>query len=214
VSIKDLAGAKKPRQRVLDDRELRILWRATEGPEAIYYGPFVRLLLLLGVRRSELGRAPWAEFDLDAASWTIPPHRQKSDDPHIVPLAPAALAILRSLPRGNGYAIGGAPIHYSRAKRQLDARIKALNGGRPIPNWTWHDLRRTFRTGLGRCGVLPHVAELAIGHRQPGLHRVYDQHRYDAEKRAALNAWATHLLGIVQPPDGEGVVVPLRQTAR
>ena len=209
VSIKDLVGAKKARQRILSDREIALLWEATEGAEAAYYGPFARLLLLLGVRRSELGRAPWAEFDLDAALWRIPSGRMKADDPHLVPLAPPVLATLRTLPQGKGYVIGGAPIHYSRAKRQLDARLTALNGGRPIPNWTWHDCRRTFRTGLSRIGILPHVAELCIGHRQQGLHRIYDLHKFDAEKRHAFNAWAAHVLWTVKPP--EGVVVPLRQ---
>jgi integrase len=147
VSIVDLVGAKKPRQRVLDDRELELIWRATEGPQASYYGPFTRLLLLTGVRRAELGRATWSEFDVsDAALWTIPPGRMKSEDPHRVPLAPAALTILRSLPQGDGYVIGGAPIHYSRAKGLLDTRIASLNDGRPLPRWTWHDCRRTFRT--------------------------------------------------------------------
>src|SRR5262249_29647951 len=77
LAAKDLVGVKKPRQRVLSDAELALIWRATEGPEAAYYGPFIRLLLLLGVRRSELGRAPWSEVDLDAAVWTISAERMK-----------------------------------------------------------------------------------------------------------------------------------------
>jgi integrase len=209
LPAKDLIGAKKPRQRVLSDREIALIWRATEGSEAAYYGPYVRLLLLLGVRRSELGRATRPEFDLDAALWTIPPGRMKSDEPHLVALPPITVEILRTLPRGKGYVIGGAPIHYSRAKRQLDARVASLNGGKAIPRWTQHDCRRTFRTGLSRLGIAPHVAELCIGHRQQGLHRIYDLHKFDAEKRHAFNAWAAHVLRTVELP--EGVVVPLRQ---
>jgi len=214
LSAKDMIGAKKGRQRVLSDRELALIWRATEGPEAAYYGPYVRLLLLLGVRRTELGRATWLEFDdLDAGRWIIPPGRMKSDEPHVVPLPPAAVDILRTLlrgklPRSKDYVVGGAPIHYGRAKRQLDARITELNGGKPIPRWTLHDCRRTFRTGLSRLGVAPHIAELCIAHRQQGLAKVYDQHRYDAEKAHAFAAWAAHVLRIVEPP--EGIVVPLR----
>jgi len=68
LAAKDLVGAKKPRQRVLSDSELALIWRATEGWEAAYYGPFVRLLLFLGVRRSELGRAVWGEFNLPVRS--------------------------------------------------------------------------------------------------------------------------------------------------
>ena len=71
-----------------------------------------------------------------------------------------------------------------------------------IEPWTLHDCRRTFRTGLSTLNVAPHIAELCLAHRQPGLARVYDLHRFDAEKRHALNAWAAHLLAIVEPlPD-------------
>src|SRR6516165_7747633 len=86
LSARDLLAPKKARKRELDDREIRLIWRATEGPEAEpYYGPFARLLLLTGARRSELGRAPWSEFgDLDAATWSIPAGRMKSDEPHLV----------------------------------------------------------------------------------------------------------------------------------
>lgn len=195
------------RQRVLSDSEIALLWRATEGPEAVYYGPYFRLLLLTGVRRTELGRAPWSEFDLDGALWTIPSGRMKSDDPHTIPLPPSVLEILRALPRGRPYVLSGF-LHYVRAKRYLDARMTALNGGKAIPHWTLHDLRRTFRTGLSRLGIAPHVAELCIGHRQQGLHRVYDLHKFDAEKRHALNAWAAHVMRLIELPERR--VVPLR----
>ena len=65
-----------------------------------------------------------------------------------------------------------------------------------------------LRTGLSRLGIAPHIAELCIAHRQQGLARVYDQHRYDVEKAHAFAAWAAHVLRMVEPP--EGVVVPLR----
>jgi integrase len=217
LSAKDLIGAKKPRQRVLSDSEIALIWRATEGPEAAYYGPYIRLLLLLGVRRTELGRATWFEIDeFHVGRWIIPPGRMKSDEPHVVPLPTAAVDILRTLlerrplPRGGNYVIGGAiPIHYSRAKAQLDARVMALNGGKALPRWTLHDLRRTFRTGLSRLQIAPHIAELCIAHSQPGLHKVYDQHKFDVEKRQAFEAWASHVLRIVGPPSD--VVVPLRK---
>src|SRR6516164_3261106 len=44
----DVIGAKAVRRRVLDVREIALVWRAAEG------APFARLLLLLGLRRSEL----------------------------------------------------------------------------------------------------------------------------------------------------------------
>jgi hypothetical protein len=44
---------------------------------------------------------------------------------------------------------------YSRAKARLDRLIAAHNGGRPIPDWVLHDLRRTTTTGMARLGVAP-----------------------------------------------------------
>jgi hypothetical protein len=43
------------------------------------------------------------------------------------------------------------------------------------------------------------VSELVIGHRQQGLRQVYDLHRYDNEKREALDKWERTLLTIVNP---------------
>jgi integrase len=202
----DLIGAKKPRQRLLTEHELKLIWRAAS--EAPYPdGPYIQALLLLGVRRSELGRATWSEIDLDQALWTIPPGRMKSDEGHSVPLPPRAVEILRALPRFvSGYvfaARGTRPLNdFGAIKQRLDRRVVRLNGGKPIEAWTLHDARRTFRTGLSTLGIAPHVAELCLAHRQPGLARTYDLHRFDAEKRHALNAWAARLLSIVEPsPD-------------
>jgi integrase len=84
-----------------------------------------------------------------------------------------------------------------------------LNSGQSIEPWTFHDARRTFRTGLSTLGVAPHIAELCLAHRQPGLARTYDLHRFDVEKRHALNAWAARLLSIVEPAPDK--VVTLRK---
>jgi integrase len=213
LNATDLIGAKKPRQRLLTDHELRLIWRA--AAQAPYPdGPYVQLLLLLGVRRSELGQAVWGEFDLDRALWTIPPARMKSDEGFTAPLPPRAVEVLRSLPRFTSdyvfTARGARPLNdFGTVKQRLDRTIADLNGGEPLARWTLHDCRRTFRTGLSTLNIAPHIAELCLAHRQPGLARIYDLHRFDAEKRHALNAWAARLLAIVEPrPDK---VTPLRR---
>jgi integrase len=135
----------------------------------------------------------------------------KSDEAHVVPLPPVAVAILRTLPRFvSGYvfaARGTLPLNdYGAVKSKLDQRIAALNGG-PLAPWTLHDLRRTFRTALSTLRIAPHIAELCLAHAQPGLARTYDLHRFEPEKRHAIEAWAAHLMRIVEPPPA--VVVPL-----
>ena len=215
LKARDLIGSKKSRQRILSDAELALIWRASAGWSL--YGAYVQLLLLLGVRRNELARATWGEIDLGAAQWTIPPERQKSDEGLSVPLPPAAVEILSALPRFVApyvfTAKGSRPLNdFGGLKKRLDQRIADLSGGKVLEHWTLHDCRRTFRTALSTLGIAPHIAELCIGHKQPKLFRTYDRHRFDAEKRHALEAHALRLLSIVEPPPPN--VVALKRARR
>jgi hypothetical protein len=63
----------------------------------------------------------------------------------------------------------------------------------------------TVRTGLGQLGVAPHIAEAVLNHIPPKLIRTYDRNKYEAEKRAALEQWATHLKTIIAQTTGANV---------
>jgi integrase len=197
IRTSEIIGKKEPRQRVLNDAQIRAVWTAAQG---IGYpaGPFARMLLISGQRLREVAEVRWAEIDLDKALWTIPPERMKGDAAHEVPLPPMAVEILKGLPRWHGDFVftttGGArPISgFSKMKLRIDAATKE-----PIAPWRFHDLRRTMRTGLGALPVPNNVAELCIAHAQPGLHRTYDLHSYRDEKRRAFELWAARLDEIV-----------------
>src|SRR6516165_4450475 len=88
----------------------------------------------------------------------------------------------------------------------LNSRITTAEG-KPLPGWTLHDLRRTYRTGLGKVGVPPHVAELA-NHVKGGVQAVYDKHRYEGEIASALAQWAEHVAALIEGRKNK--VVPLR----
>jgi len=192
-------GAKKPRSRVLSDAELRGLWRATQ--ELGYpYGSFVRLLMLTGQRKSEVAEARWSEFDLEKRLWVIPPGRMKMDAAHVVPLSPHAVAVLQGLPQFTtgqhlfSFTFGKTPINsFSKAKGKLDDLMPKA------PSWVFHDIRRTVRTHLSALPIPDLVRELVIAHAKPGLHKVYDLHAYEQEKRHALELWAARLRSIVEP---------------
>jgi hypothetical protein len=69
-----------------------------------------------------------------------------------------------------------------------------------VEEWTLHDLRRTFASGCARLGIAVHVVEAALNHRSgmiKGVAAVYNRYSYDAEKRAAMTAWARHVEAIV-----------------
>jgi integrase len=203
-----LIGKKPIRLRVLDDNELRKLWQlAIEIGHP--WGDLVRLLMLTGVRLREASDATWDEFDHERRLWTIPPERFKSDAPHVVPLSADAMAIFVDLPsyaRGKclfSSTYGQKPISgFSKAKQRIDRLM-----GDGIAPWTFHDIRRTFRTRLAELQVPERVAELAIGHAPQGLSRIYDQHKYAVEMREAFDRWAMRLRSIVTPPPGNVVAL-------
>jgi integrase len=211
IKPSEFVGAMAPRQRVLTDPEIALLWRATQGQirngiESTYPGgPFVRFLLLTAVRRGEAAGMTWGEIDLDNALWIVPASRTKSGVPHEVPLSGMAIDLLKSLPRFAGDFVfsangGRAPIKgFGKFKDTIDKRAVEL-APPGIADWRFHDLRRTARTNLSSLGVTPFIAELVIGHQQKGVHKVYDVHRYQAEKRDALERWAFRLRDIVMPP--------------
>ncbi len=214
---KAIIGKKDFRRRILDGDELRAFWRATRRL-GYPYGELFLMLALTGQRKSEVAEARWSEIDVTRKLWTIPAERMKADAAHVVPLSDDVIAILESLPRFKkgdhvfSTTFGAKAVNgFSKAKERLDRRMllswRALGraSGKDrreaqIEPWVIHDIRRTMRTGLSALGVPDLVRELVIAHTKPGLHKVYDQHAYEQEKRHALELWAARLRNIVEPP--------------
>jgi integrase len=219
LRIDKLIGECRARQHTLTDQEIALLWRATEGDPLTGYpvNQYIRLLLILGVRRRELAQATWSEFenldDPDKVVWRLAHTRTKNQEPREIPLPPLALDIINALPRwaGGTYIFSGtagrSPItHFSRLKQALDEKIGevATKSGTSIRPWRIHDLRRSMRSNLSAIPTIsPLVAELMIGHSaKSGILAVYDQHRYADEMRVGFRAWEARLRAIVEPaPD-------------
>jgi integrase len=185
----------KARDRVLADGELVSIWRACRDDD---FGRIVRLLLLTGCRREEIGQLKWDEVDLDTGVITIPGERTKNHRALELTLPPLALEILRSAKPAEGRAFvfgrrgdrGFAG--WAWGKLALDNIITNAHGKALAP-WTLHDCRRTMRTGLGRLGIPPHVAELCINHVKGGVQAIYDRHTYQPQIKSALAAWSAHI---------------------
>ncbi len=185
------------RDRVLSDSELVRIWHAA-GDVGYPFGPIVRLLILTGQRRDEIACLRRSELVGDRIE--LPAERTKSGRRHDVPLTRLALAILEGLPRfGDGDFLfsttyGRTPVSgWTRAKERLD---KASG----VTDWRIHDLRRTVASGLARDGVPPQVISAVLNHSPKsimGVTAIYNRHRYDAEKRAALDAWASRVGAVV-----------------
>lgn len=215
------------RDRVLTDGELALVWQATAGDHD--HDRIVRLLMLTGARRDEVGSLAWAE--IEGPLWTLPRTRSKNNLPHEVPLSPLALAHLPVKRTVRALVFGkseGGFSGWSRCKDRLDRRMVAMlskafterhgrepkAGEAPCPAWTLHDLRRTLSTWMNENGTEPHVVEAVLNHvsgaAKRGVAGVYNRAQYRVPKRMALARWEAHVRALAGLPDvASGNVVAL-----
>lgn len=183
----------KPRERVLTPRELALIWAHTGDGKS--YSRIVRLLMLTGCRRQEIGGLRWSEINGDLV--TIPSDRMKNGRVHEVPLSELAMAQLPE--RGQGACVfskGDGFRSWSKFADLLERRM--CEAGDEIAPWTLHDLRRTLSTiahekGLGD----PHVIEAVLAHVQPGVAKTYNHASYRVQKRELLEKWAALISEII-----------------
>jgi integrase len=198
----------RARERWLKKAEIKAVWAAAD--KAGYpFGPFVKLLLLTGQRRSEVANIRWDE--IDNGVWTIPSTKTKNKQEHEVPLPQAAVQLLNDIPNTGEYVFlsgrskSGNPISgFSKAKAALDTNI--ANSGEALEPWGYHDLRRTVRTHMSRLNVASGVAERVINHTPQGVEAVYDRHEYFVEKQKALEKWSSSLSLILSDELNDNIV--------
>jgi integrase len=197
--------------------ELAEIWKAAS--ELGYpFGPLVRLLILLPMRREELAAMPVAEVHLgpdDATEgvWTLPAERTKRANALRVPLAPLARATIREAirhearPKKSSFVFSTTETTsvsgFAKAKRRLDrliaenrAKLAEANGAKAVamPHWTFHDLRTTFTTlACEELGVDAAVADRILNHVASAttskIMRVYNNSELFEQRRSALFAW-------------------------
>jgi integrase len=203
IGTNKAAGEIKARDRVLTDNELATIWRGVLDND---YGRIVRLLILTGCRRDEIGSLRWSEVNNEARLIALPGERTKNGRIHDVPLSKAALEIIDSSPRrlSRDFVFGegkGGFSGWSKAKAALDAQL----GLKP---WRLHDLRRTASTRMADAGVQPHIIEAVINHvsgHKAGVAGVYNRSTYENEKRTALDALSNYVMVAVAKAKGGNV---------
>jgi integrase len=199
------------RDRVLSETELAQLLSQMGTDD---FSDIVRLLVLTGQRREEIGGLRWSEVDLRRELIVLGPDRTKNRRLHELPLSKQALDILdrRRMPyvigvivnRGRGighnkqgighnkrgeWVWGRRFTAWSKSKEILDRRLPGLN-------YRLHDLRRTAATHMAELGVLPHIIEAILNHvsgHKSGVAGIYNRARYEGEMRSALQLWGNYV---------------------
>jgi integrase len=195
-----------PRERVLEDNELAAVWNNSGGDD---YGKVIKLLILTGCRKMEVGGMRWSELNVDNRKWIIPSERTKNGRDHTLPLPHAFWEIVESVERRPGrdclfgYTDRGFR-NWSDTKIALDRRCG-------VQKWTHHDIRRTVATKMAESppdkehpesrglGIKPHVVEAVLNHvsgHKSGVAGIYNHATYLPEVKIALARWAEYVASI------------------
>ena len=206
----DIKGALKPHHgkhfaAITDPVQLGALIRVIRGYQG---GPIVRAALqlapMLFQRPGELRAAAWAEFDLEAAMWTIPAVRmkrrvegKKNGDPHLVPLPHQAVALLRKLQplTGNGTLLFPGERSHDRPISDNTLRAALLTLGYGPDKQSVHGFRATARTMLAEIhDVDPLVIEAQLAHAVKDANgRAYNRTSYMQHRATMMQRWADYL---------------------
>lgn len=189
------------RDRILSVPELVAVWNACSGKDD--GSRIVRLLILSGQRRTEIGDLQWPEINFTEKRIELPAERTKNKRPSLVFLSDEALACLPERRNSTQFVFGrqgGGFFGWAQAKIDLDKRIAAALG-EPLAHWTLHDLRRTFVTMINEAGIAPpHIVEALTNHisgHKAGVAGTYNRALYSSEKKATMDAWAKHVRAMV-----------------
>lgn len=205
-NVTDAGGIEKSRDRALSLEEISQIFKIfRENSEGFTRDNYLAcaLLLVLGVRKTELTEAQWTEFDLDNHRWQLSRERSKSGAEIVIPLPLQAIDWLNELKIrawGSDYVFPNrrSSKQPHMGKDTLNRAIAKLFGREPgrklqperkmgdIAEFTVHDLRRTCRSLLAAAGVPGHVAERCLNHKLKGVEGIYDRYDYFDERKEAL----------------------------
>jgi len=214
--ISSPGGKEKPKERNLNDEEIKAVWKEMET-DSTAPKRALQLILLTGQRPGEVVALPWEELKLNDTLWILSGNRVKNGLANIVPLSNQALRIIekqretlesqkQKREKKGKQAASSAfvfPCRRLAADKPMtvyaiDQEAQIISQKLGISGFTPHDLRRTCSTKLGEMLVPGHLIDRITNHKPTGItDRVYSKYDYLKEKQEALNAWGIRLSRIV-----------------
>jgi hypothetical protein len=173
------------------------------------------MLLLTGLRSTELLKAKWIDVDWDMGTLFI--GLTKNGEPLLAPLSDAAIGRLKLIPRidGNPHIICGLkPGAHLTGLGEALRRVRERAG---LENIRVHDLRRTVGSWLAQDGRSLHLIGDVLNHRDPKTTAGYAYFQTQ-QRREALTCHGDKVLALGAPhlraaekPEGisaEGLLSP------
>ena len=161
----------------------------------------IKIIILTGVRTAEIRLAQWSNFDLPNSLWTIPPELTKGAITvkiHLTDLTKKVLEELKSI-SNSPFVLQGLLQDSPLDQNALPRAIRRIQKRVGIPEWTAHDLRRTFATQLGETlNIDPVVIEKCLGHKMPRIMATYNKNEMLPQRKEALEKWAEYIQNLVK----------------
>jgi integrase len=238
---RDDYGAKVERERVMTEVEIRAL-PALIAKAGMFLTSENAIWIMLATccRVGELSQAAWADVDLEAKQWRIPPEIAKNGKEHVIDLSDFAIRHFQAIHVISGTRINDqckevpgewvlvakhndGPVCVKSLAKQIGDRQREaapMKNRTPLVDalklpggkWTPHDLRRTGATLMGALGVQSEVIERCLNHKEQNtLKRIYQRHDYRAEMRHAWRLLGERLDLLTR--EDAGNVVPFKRVA-
>lgn len=180
-----------------------------------YQGSFItvqalRLVMLTMTRTQEIRFSRWDEFDLEAATWSIPAERMKMRRPHLVPLSSQALQVLSDLREVTG---GGEYLfpQASNPRKVISENTMLYSLERlGFHGVTVHGFRALASTIMNETGFNPDAVERQLAHKETNrVKAAYNRAEYLPERIRMMQWWGDFMAS----QTAGGQVVPFRQKA-
>ncbi|OGV36462.1 MAG: integrase [Legionellales bacterium RIFCSPHIGHO2_12_FULL_35_11] len=207
IRSRDIGGLEKPRDRFLTQDEIKKLWLFLDSDASkitITIKIAIKIILLTGVRTAELRLAQWNEFDFEQSLWTIPTQHTKSGSAMKIHLSPQIKILLNELKQHSAscYVLPSTKGDHPLTDKALPKAVIRIQERLNIPQWTPHDLRRTFATQLGETlHIDPVVIEKCLGHKMPKIMATYNKNEMLPQRREALEQWSECIQQLILQAD-------------
>jgi len=160
----------------------------------------LQLSMLCVLRPSEMRKAQWTEFDLEARIWIVPSERMKgrknSGSDHRVPLSDTAIAVLETvMGAGRKFVFPASKRGKDGSEQPLsDNAVRALLKRLDVEA-TGHGMRSTFRQwGQEQTNAPRDVLEMCLAHIVGSkVERAYARSDLLEQCREVMNAWSNYL---------------------
>jgi integrase len=188
---------RKSKKRALTDEEIAKVWHASF--DFGVFGCLIRTIMLGGPRRSEPAVMEWDKHVM-ADRIVFEAEVTKMGKVHAVPRTALLNSVLddaKRYSRATGQWVFPSPQKADSPIVAFDP-LERLIEQAGVAHFTPHDLRRTVRTIMSKCGYDDAIQRAAIGQASPSLDQVYNMDEKWALRKMAFEACHDYIRACIE----------------